>query len=286
MHKVSAIIPTYNSSAEQLSLSVTSVLEQSYPNIEIIVVDDGSKHAFSGIESVKAFSLKPITWHRLSTNSGVAFARNCGAEMAQGELLAFLDAGDWWEPDKLEEQVAAFARDDNVGLIYTSAVVHHPKVTILLEATVEEDAYHRLLVSQPITGSASGVLMPKDVFKKVGGFFEKYDIPEDRDLWLRVSENYRVLAVKRPLVHLEVNPQGRSADPGKKLCTYYTFLNIHKDRLSREGKWLEAKSGVHVSIGKKALRSSRPFLACKHFAQAAIINPRWFVRAASRRLLF
>ena len=264
MYKVSVIIPTYNAQAHKLSRSVTSALGQSYANMEIIVVDDGSSKAFSGLDSLMEFKGKPITWHRLEENSGVAFARNRGADLAQGDFLAFLDAGDWWDSEKLKEQIAAIKSSDNVGLVYTSSMIHDARGVRLLEASVGENAYLQLLVSQPISGSASSVVIPKDVFKNIGGFFEKYDIPEDRDLWLRVAKQHNVLPVKKTLVHLEVDQNGRSMDPNKKRITYKRFLERHRVAIQENGLWNLANYQFHRGLAGKYMRNNNYIETFRH----------------------
>ena len=107
---VSVIIPNYNY-ADYIGLAIDSVLAQTYPNVEIVVVDDGSKD--DSIEILAAYDgrIKLI----LQQNQGVSVARNTGAANSSGELLAFLDADDVWRPEKLEKQVHAIANDEDVG---------------------------------------------------------------------------------------------------------------------------------------------------------------------------
>ncbi|MBR9846818.1 MAG: glycosyltransferase family 2 protein, partial [Algicola sp.] len=110
---VSAVIPTLNRS-NYLREAVISVINQSYPVFEIIVVDDGStediRQALSDING-------PIKIVRHEQNKGHAAARNTGIREAQGDYVAFLDSDDLWLPQKLEIQIPCFDYSEDVGLV-------------------------------------------------------------------------------------------------------------------------------------------------------------------------
>ena len=282
---VSVIIPFFNASATKLQRSLQSVLDQSHQPTDIIVVDDGSVLPFADLQKSDEFFQRNITWHALGTNSGVAAARNRGADLANGDTLAFLDTGDWWEPTKLEEQLIELENHPEAGLVYTSASVHRANGVKLLAAKAAEDAYMKLLVTQPITGSASSVLMPKHVFQAVGGFFEGYDIPEDRDLWLRVAEHYKVLPVENVLVHLQEDPHSRSMDPLKKEKTYKTFLDMHEEKICKAKKWRQARADMHIGLAIKFLRGRMLTKCCRHSFLGVFFSPSMFAAVIVRRIL-
>lgn len=248
---VSVVIPSYNASREDTLHSLLSARSQTYENIEIVLVDDGSQVPFGGLTPAELTRLGVVAI-AIACNGGVSVARNRGWKAASGSLIAFLDSGDWWEPTKLEQQVNALANGcPACGLVYASAIFHEGNSTRTYVAEVDEEALDRLLVGQPITGSASSALVPKSVLESVGGFFEGADIPEDRDLWLRIAKCYRVCKVQEPLVHISVARNSRSADPSKKSKTYLRFLRRHEELIRARGLWDAAMANYRVGIAKK-----------------------------------
>jgi glycosyltransferase involved in cell wall biosynthesis len=114
--RVSAIIPSHNSSA-WIRECVGSVLRQSYSNLEIIVVDDGSQDSTLAVLSEFGNKIKIIE----RQHTGIGAARNAGIEIAQGEFIAFLDSDDIWHEEKIHKQVDFMLRNPEVVLLYTDA---------------------------------------------------------------------------------------------------------------------------------------------------------------------
>jgi glycosyltransferase involved in cell wall biosynthesis len=113
--RVSVIIPCYNY-GRYLPEAVGSVVGQTMRDLEIIIVDDGSTDETG--EVIRGFSDSRIRTRRIA-NSGVSVARNAGLDMARGEFIAFLDADDFWEPDKLDRQVAIMEAEPSVVLVFS-----------------------------------------------------------------------------------------------------------------------------------------------------------------------
>jgi len=103
---VSVIMPVYNAGA-WLRRAVDSVLAQSHRHLELVAVDDGSRDESLAILQAFARADERVCVHRQAVNGGVAAARNAGLAAAQGDYIAFLDADDWWHPDKLQRQLAS-----------------------------------------------------------------------------------------------------------------------------------------------------------------------------------
>ncbi|MBO8132169.1 MAG: glycosyltransferase family 2 protein [Candidatus Marinimicrobia bacterium] len=271
---VSVIVPTYNSKSEELERTINSILNQDYTNIEIIVVDDGSRNPFSGIKD--RFKIeRRIQWLEMSENMGVAVARNAGIQQASGDYIAFLDAGDWWEPNKIRLQVKLFeSLSSDYGLVYCGAFVHNPNGMVYKSfPKFSGNIYKHLLVSQVITGSCSSVLMPRHVLDKVGDFFEQYDLPEDRELWMRISKNYEVSYVNQCLVHLNVCPCSRSTNPEVKSITYRRLLRLYEKDLIKYGVKSKAWAHCKLVIGQKYLRKRNIIKAFTYFADALFTHP-------------
>ena len=192
---VSVIIPTYNR-GWVVEAAVDSVLEQDYPHVELIVVDDGSMDDTPGLLALYG---NRITVCR-QENRGVSSARNRGIEKSSGELIAFLDSDDTWTPRKLSCQVAFFRNNPDALICQTEEIwirngkrVNPKKIHQKLSGMIFEPSLNLCLVSP------SSVMMRREFFDHVGLFDETLPACEDYDLWLRASANYPVYLIDDPL---------------------------------------------------------------------------------------
>ena len=169
MPLVSVVIPNYNY-GRYLGEAIESVLAQSYPRRELIVVDDGSTDES---ETVLRRYGQRLRWVR-QPHHGVATARNRGVQESRGTLLAFLDSDDVWFPTKLERQVARWLAEPSIGFVHCGAQVidvNGRSVESLRDGVAGWVCKDLLLFRQPavVTGG-SGVLVPRSKFELVGGF--------------------------------------------------------------------------------------------------------------------
>lgn len=192
---VSVIIPTYNRDYI-VEVAIRSVLEQSYPNLELILVDDGSKD-----KTPHLVTKYPLKYVRLPQNFGPSFARNRGIVHAKGELIAFLDSDDYFLPSKIEKQVKFLQENPQYDLVQTEEIwykgerrVFPKKIHAKAEGYFLERAVKLCVVS------ISTVLLKRSVFERVGLFDENFPLCEDYEFWLRVALNYPMGLIKEPLV--------------------------------------------------------------------------------------
>lgn len=180
------IIPSYNS-ARYLAEAIQSVLDQSYADFEIIVVNDGSTDETEAV--VKGFSDERIRYFA-QENKGVGAARNVGLRLARGEYVAFLDADDLFLPEKLSRQVEFLLQDPSVDLVFSGWEYINAEGKIL---GVEEPWKYRssvLGVEDVLMGGGApvhAVLVRRRCLENVGGFDEAMRAYEDSDLWLRLA---------------------------------------------------------------------------------------------------
>lgn len=201
---VSVIIPNYNY-GRFLRQAIDSALAQTYSNIEIIVVDDGSSD--DSDEILNSFSAK-IRWIK-QTNQGVSAARNRAVAESGGEILAFLDADDVWLPAKIEKQVAVFSSDDKIGLVHCGKLdVDDSEKPISehldgMSGAVSHDLlrYRR----DVILGGGSASAITREAFEKSGAFDTKMRIGEDWEFYYRVSKNYQVGFVPEILLKYRIH---------------------------------------------------------------------------------
>lgn len=200
---VTVVIPTYNygSFVEE---AVRSAAAQSYPNIEIIVVDDGSTDDTSA--RLKRLQQEMPALQVLTTeHQGVSHARNHGTRAGRGLYVAYLDADDLWHPTKIEKQALALgkhANDPEWAAVYCLFRPISKDGKIFGSApAVEMRGYFfaRHLVINPI-GNGSGMLIRRDAILEIGGFDPSLTHCEDLDIQLRLSKRYKIELVREYLV--------------------------------------------------------------------------------------
>jgi glycosyltransferase involved in cell wall biosynthesis len=203
---VSVIIPVYNG-AEFVSLALDSALAQTYGNLEVIAVDDGSTdNTWEILNRYRARDSRVRVLRQ--QNGGVARARNYAIAEAKGKFIAPLDADDLWEPTKIERQVERMLEaGPGTGLVYSWWVWIDPQGKVLDRSphwTIAGDAFEALL-QMNFTGNASVPLFRKDCIEEAGGYNEELAARraggcEDWELALRVADRHKVAVVPELLV--------------------------------------------------------------------------------------
>jgi len=192
---VSVVIPTYNR-AKLLARSIDSVLSQTYQDVELIVVDDGSTD--NTAEVVRGYG--GVLVYIYQENKGPAAARNVGIRAARSGLIAFLDSDDWFLKPKLERQLAAMAANPEY------MVSHTQEKWLRRGRHLNQKKRHRKghgdLFSRCLELCAVGmstIMLRRKLFERVGMFDESLPCCEDYDFWLRVGAHYQFLLVDQPL---------------------------------------------------------------------------------------
>ena len=180
---VSVIIPFYNN-YKYFQKCISSVKSQTYKNIEIIIINDGSdinlKKKLDSLKKIKNIKIKII---HLKSNRGVSFARNVGIQNAKGKLIAFLDSDDEWKPNKLVYQINIMKKN-NLKFIHGSYKIIDERNKILGKMIARNMDYSNLLKSCDI--GLSTVVISSDICKKIK--FQKISTKEDYTYWLRIAK--------------------------------------------------------------------------------------------------
>ncbi|WP_447979718.1 glycosyltransferase family 2 protein [Candidatus Nitrospira bockiana] len=206
MPAISVIIPIYNA-ADFIRATIQTVMDQTWKDTEIIVIDDGSNDRSGEVINEYRDSVRYIR----QENRGVASARNRGIKESTGRYLAFLDHDDLWHPTKLEKQVRVLESDPHLAIVLTD-VGHidragHPLQTIVHGYNPADD-FARLFVRGYVP-TPSSVLVRKSVLEKVGVFDERYNSAglDDHELWARVAEEHDLASINEPLTLHRVGDQ-------------------------------------------------------------------------------
>ena len=197
---VSVIIPTYNR-ANLIGRAIQSVLDQTYRNIEIIVVDDASNDNTE--EIVTKFRNKNVVYIRHDRNKGGGAARNAGIIASSGQYIAFLDDDDEWLNDKLEKQVQTIKTlSPEWGGIYCGFYRITGKKTEKVEVFEKGDLKTELLREKLDIGSSSTLLFIKKIIIEIGLFDETFERNQDFELLIRFFRKYKLFSLKEPLVKI------------------------------------------------------------------------------------
>lgn len=237
---VSAIITTYKRQPELIRRALESVLNQTYANVELIVVDD-SPADFEFRDEVKALCEsygERVRYERHEKNLGACAARNTGIDKARGEFVACLDDDDEWLPTKIEKQLRKFD-SDKIGLVYCGNFIVDEKRGVRYEEKrpVYVGAIFSRLILCNIIGSTSFALCRRDVVVEVGKFDVEMPAAQDYDLWLRIAERYEVMCVDEPLVNYFIHDGEQiTQSKTKKATAYRRLLQKHAAYLKKHPK--------------------------------------------------
>ena len=192
---VSVIVPVYNGE-RFLDEALRSILDQTYPSVEIIVVDDGSVD--QSAEIIQAYKNIQYIYQ---ANQGVTVARNTGVSVAQGEFIAFLDQDDRWTPHKLTEQIGYLQDHSEVGFVLSHA-------RMFLENGAGVPTWLKAdYVSEDHVGFIPGTFtVRKQIFKEIGGFDANLQIASDIDWFSRaIDAGVKLYVLPEVLLHKRVH---------------------------------------------------------------------------------
>lgn len=199
-------MPVYNAQ-DTVQAAVESALKQSFPDFELLVINDGSTDAtLSVIDKIKDQRLKIYTY----PNSGSYSARNHGLAQAQGDFIAFLDADDIWRSDKLEAQLKALQTNPRAILIYSWTEFIDEFGKSLARGSYFTYSGHVLttLLSRNFISNGSNPLIRREAFEIVGNFDETFTSGGDWDMWLRLAVQGHFINV--PQIHVYYRCTNRS----------------------------------------------------------------------------
>jgi len=282
---VSVVIPTRDR-AEVLRIAVSSVLAQTFRDLEIVVVDDASRDATA--EILRGFCDARLRVLRQPEPRGASVARNLGIRHAGTPYVAFLDDDDEWLPEKLEAQVRLLDHaSPEVGLVYTGYLVlerSSGRVTTQMVPSKDGDLSRALMVGNCLGGTSS-VLIRRQCLDEVGLFDEDLPSFQDYDLWIRIARRYRIAHVAKPLMKYYLHDHKISTNAEAVMRGAEMMIGKYGD--SSSFRWMIARRYVTVAFDLLAagdVRRGRS--ALRRAIRLSPVNPRAYyhlVRSFLRR---
>jgi glycosyltransferase involved in cell wall biosynthesis len=267
---ISVVIPTFNRLAQTIQ-AAKSVRSQTYANVEIIVVDDGSDRI---CREQLTRSLQPLGCRTIfhQKNKGACTARNTGIHHAQGDYVSFLDSDDIWFEQKLEIQMEAMlSAPEPLSVVTCGARCvadhgHFLRNFLPPPVVVQKD-----LLRSNVVGSCSNTLLPRDLLERIGGFDERLSACQDWDLWLRCAQIDKIIGVQAFLIEYYDGPGGRiSNNPVGRLKGHLDFFRKHA------GLYREADKDIlacrDLKLAKLLLTNQKLASAQCRFASSASLS--------------
>jgi teichuronic acid biosynthesis glycosyltransferase TuaG len=241
-------MPAFNSELT-IKDSINSVINQSFQDWELIIIDDNSTDNTPNIIEQFISLDNRIVLKKLKTNNGVSNARNIGVLLSSSELIAFLDSDDLWSPDKLKLQVMYHHQ-------FVTCKISHTDFSIFNQSGIIKTPFKKFnslfiqkrgnLFSQLLYTNCIGtltVMVDRLTLLNAGSFDVELNALEDQDLWLRISMlSHEFHYLNNSLSVYRINSSGLSANTGKVKLSYKKFLQKHKFSMIKHGKFHMAKA--------------------------------------------
>jgi glycosyltransferase involved in cell wall biosynthesis len=269
------VIPAYNA-AGWVARAVDSALAQTHSQCEILVVDDGSTDDTPALLAGYGNAIRVLR----QDNGGLSSARNTGIRAARGEFVAFLDADDYWLPDKLSRQVALLQANDTLGFCST-----HTQVETTVGDVSDEWRCPRLegpllplLFSHnaAVSGSGSSVMVRRRLFDRVGMFDTGLRSLEDIDMWMRLAAVSSYACIDEPLTVIVKSPLSMSGNLDVMRASALQVMRKNRHLLEPDARgrfWRSAYAGVLADYAKWEYRAGRRLRAMAHLLEGLGHSP-------------
>ena len=278
MPLISVIVPVYNGE-KTIQKTIESVSNQSFQDLEILVINDGSQDSTLKIlEQIPEPRLQVFSY----PNAGVAASRNRGISRATGEFIALLDADDLWTADKLESQFKALQNNPNAAVAYSWSDFIDEQDQFLhpgSHVTVNGDAYAKILVNNFLE-NGSNPLIRTQALIEVGKFEESLPPADEWDIWIRLAARYQFVAVPTPQVLYRVSVGSQSYDKLSQLesaCLQVIERGFNQAPQSLQHLKRSSLANLYQYLTFKAIQGTlirkRAIVACRYLWYALRNDP-------------
>lgn len=272
---VSVVIPAFNA-AWCVARAVDSVLNQSFRDFELIVVNDGSTDRTAEVLAGYGEMLRVFD----QPNGGLSSARNAGIAAATGRYVAFLDADDWWLPDKLARQVEWMEARPELVFCSTSTRVLTPEGDAFPDWRCGHERGSPLerifSANAHVAGSGSAVLVRREALTRAGGFDETLRSLEDIDMWMRLATLGDYACIDEPLTVIEKRGDSMSGNLEVMRASAIAVMKKNRHLLPaklRGGFWRAAYAGMLGDYAKWTYRRGHRLQAMLQLAQGLLLAP-------------
>lgn len=260
------MIPVYNE-IKYLKEALLSVLNQSFAEYEVLIIDDGSSSDIvTALDTFSSYDDR-IYVHHIS-HGGVSYARNIGIELSSGTFIAFLDADDIWMPNKLEKQVSLLESQPKVGVVYTNAefistegtligktICEHWNMSPMPSGNILESLLEKSFIVQ------STVITRSTCFKEVGKYDENLRRGEDWHMFIRLAKHYEFVFIDEILVHYRRHQGSVSLSSESQLNDVLSVVNVifsDPDLSAYQNKRKNALVSIYLHEGVWNLKHGKP----------------------------
>jgi glycosyltransferase involved in cell wall biosynthesis len=237
---VSVVTPAYNA-LQFLPDTIRSVVNQTFPDFEFIIVDDGSSDGTG--EYISNYSDRRIV-ALIRENRGPSAARNAGITVSRGKYIAFLDADDLWLPQKLDRQVQQMEADSEIGLTHTgiSYIDEHSREIQPPLGVSGQGMIRKAMLINPSVRCASTPLIRRSCFAQVGMFSEDLRQHADWDMWLRISEKFKIAIIDEPLTQYRQHSANMTKAVEHMMTEMQTVIERAFERVPESGATLKHRA--------------------------------------------
>lgn len=267
---ISVVITTYER-PQFLRGAIETALGQTYKNIEVIVVDDGSNERYA--KTIVGEFSDTVRCIRHEQNKGLSAARNTGIKKSDGDYIAFLDDDDRWHKTKIARQVSILENDETVGLVtcLVASITPDNELVHCERSAPSGDCSETMLLGNRI-GTPSRVLVWQECFEDIGIFDESLPTKQDWDFYLRLCQEWNVAAVTDHLCFRTIH-ESLSSSPESAMRDNQAIIEKHEDLLRSRGYWDQAQAEIEEQVGRTYLRQRDRPKARTYFREALQKDP-------------
>jgi glycosyltransferase involved in cell wall biosynthesis len=275
---VSVIMPNYNNE-KFIAESIRGVQNQSYGNIELIIVDDGSKDRSLEVVKKAAADDSRVRIIPHARNMGLPYARNTALKNSKGDYIGFCDSDDIWLPEKLDIQIEAFNRNPGIGVIHGDSIIIDAAGNLTGERfsstyATEKRAKDGFIFNDLIRTnyiSVPTVLIRRTCYEDIGLFPENLKWLEDWMYMLRLANKYRFLYIREPVSKYRVHAGSSLHDEDgyeKSRLSVYPMMLSEFTLLDED-----IKAFLHQRMGRVLLGFGRPVESRRHLMKSLFMRP-------------
>jgi glycosyltransferase involved in cell wall biosynthesis len=272
--QISVIIPSFNT-GQYITYAIDTVLNQSFKDYEIIVINDGSTDDTHKILLPYVESRKIRYYYQ--KNAGLSSARNAGIRRSRGNFIALLDADDAWESDKLHLQYNLINSSPHIGMVFTDFNTFSGHTILTRDKNAVKFTHHTPVPFQELFDNLNFIYPSTTLTRKAGfdecGYFDtQLKAVEDYDMWLRISKKYEIIGIQQSLTNIRLHESNMSLNVKNMLYNEISVITKYKGAVSTY-VFRKRKSKIYMINADRALSCYRKGEGITYFFQGILTFP-------------